>query len=206
MKAGGMRSDGARLLLAAIAVALAGACVSTPETDLYTLDMTSSGAAEPGVNVKVEPLGAVDPLERPELLVQATPTRLEYYAVDQWAGDLGDLVRRKLEAELGPPVEGRPEYTVFGTVLSFQEVDGTRPKALAEIHLGVRDDEALRYEEPIFEATYRVERPLEEAGADGLVRALSRAVEEIAAEFASDLAEHHAARDAEVSGGRSGAP
>ena len=54
------------------------------------------------MNVRVERLREVESLARKEILVQRTPTQIEYYAVDQWAAAPGELISQKLEAELGP--------------------------------------------------------------------------------------------------------
>ena len=87
------------------------ACASAPKIDYYTLGMDPSGRSEPTVNLSVERFRSTEALSRSQIMVLASPTRIEYYATDQWAGSIGELVQRKLAAEFGPSVDGDSPVT-----------------------------------------------------------------------------------------------
>ena len=175
-----------RLVIASLPVLAA--CASAPVIHYYTLDMAPSGRAAAAVALKVEDLRTSETLGRRQILIQTSPTRIEYYATDQWAGDVGELVGQKLAAELGPPAPGAPELAVTGTVVDCGQVDRPGGGAAARLTLDVtvRDPASPGSAPPLLVRTYTCERPAEQATPDAVARALSRCVEEIAAELARD--------------------
>ena len=123
-------------------------------------------------------------------MVEASETRVEYYATDQWAGDVGEIVQQKLAAEFGPPVEGRRTVRLSGAVLACGQVDGPGgPEARLKLLVTLRDAEQKRYREPVLEKTYEVSLPASGSGVDGVVAGLSRCAERIAGEIAADAGE-----------------
>ena len=164
------------------------ACASAPKIDYYTLGMESSGRIEVGSNLSVERLSSTQALGRSQIMVLASPTRIDYYATDHWAGSIGELVQQKLAAEFGPPVDGRRTLAVSGKVLACEQVDrpdGTQARVRLEIV--VRDAEVPRYQPPLIEKSYSSSRPVSGSNPGSVVEELSRCVEVIAAEIAADV-------------------
>jgi ABC-type uncharacterized transport system auxiliary subunit len=167
-----------------------GGCASAPKIDYYTLGMEASDRAQTKVNLEVERFRATEALNRSQIMILATPTRIEYYATDHWAGSLGELVQQKLAAEFGPPVDGRKTLVVTGRVLACEQVDipGGGAEARVRLEVLVRDSEVPRYQQPLFVKTYISSRPVSSPGAGNTVEALARCLEDIAAEIAADSA------------------
>lgn len=163
------------------------ACVSVPEGRYYTLDMRGSGDVETGLDVEVGRFHASDALSRPEILIQATPTRIEYYAVDQWASDLAEMVQEKLQREFGP-ASALPAYRIEGDILAFEQMD-LEGGAEAHVRLRVRgyDASERRSADAVLRKTYDEVVPAADATAEAVVAALSRALEAVAVQIATDL-------------------
>lgn len=165
------------------------ACASAPDIDYFTLDMAPSGKVETGVNLEVGHFITTESLGRSQILIQTSPTRIEYYATDRWASGVAELVERKLAAEFGPVVEGRRSLKVKGRVVAFEQVDGgSGAEGRVRLAVVIRDGQAKSYEEPLLAKTYEVTRNADGVKPDAVVQALSRAMEQIAAEIAADAA------------------
>jgi hypothetical protein len=163
------------------------ACASAPKIDYYTLGTQSSGAVEASVNLAVERLRTTEALGRNQIMVLASPTRVEYYATDQWAGSVGETVQQKLAADFGAPVDGRRSLIVSGIVLACEQVDGTDgTQARVKLAIVIRDPETPRYQPPLLEKIYESSHPVSASNPAAVVVELSRCVEEIAAEIAAD--------------------
>ena len=163
-------------------------CASAPKIDYYTLGMESSGRTDPSVNLSVERFRTTEALGRSQILVFMSPTRIEYYATDQWAGSLGELVQQKLAAEFGPAVDGRKTFVVSGAVLACEQVDTANgAQARVKLEVVVRGAEVPRYQPPLLEKTYRSNRPVSGSNPGSLVEQLSRCIEDIALEIAADV-------------------
>lgn len=164
-------------------------CASTPNLDYYTVDMTASGKASTDLNLLVGHFATSEKLDRTQIVIQQTPTRIDYYSNERWATSVGEMVEHKLAAEFGPAVEGRRELIVSGRVTAFEQVDGSSgPQALARLEVAIREGGAKRYETPLLEKTYEASRATDTNSVDAVVQALSRALEEIAAKIAEDAA------------------
>lgn len=111
-----------RHALVALLIAVAG-CASGPATRYYTLDMKSSGGAKPAVNVSVDIFRVAEALARRNILIMKKPTQIEYYAVDEWAAGLEEIVAEKLNAEFGPRQDGRKTIVLSGAIHAFGQVD-----------------------------------------------------------------------------------
>lgn len=174
--------------LVVLLVVVAG-CASTPKLDYYTVDMTASGKAATNLNLVVGHFETSEKLDRTQIVIQQTPTRIDYYRNERWAASVGEMVEHKLVAEFGPAVEGRRELIVSGRVTAFEQVDGSSgPQALARLEVAVREGGAKRFETPLLEKTYEASGAAETNSVDAVVQALSRVLEEIAAEIAEDAA------------------
>jgi uncharacterized lipoprotein YmbA len=164
------------------------ACASAPKIDYYTLGMESSGRVDPAVNLSVERLRTTEALGRSQIMVLASPTRIDYYATDQWAGSIGEMVQQKLAAEFGPPIDGRRTLVVSGKVLACEQVD--RPggvEARVKLEIVVRDADVPRYQPALLEKSYAANRAVAGSSLGLVVEGLSRCVEDIAAEIAADV-------------------
>ena len=164
------------------------ACASAPKIDYYTLGMEPSGGVDGAANLSVERLTSTQALGRSQIMVLASPTRIDYYATDHWAGSVGELVQQKLAAEFGPPVDGRRTLVVSGKVLACEQVD--RPggaDARVKLEIVVRDAEVPKYQTPLIEKSYSSSRSVSGSNPGSVVEELSRCVEEIAAEIAADV-------------------
>jgi len=164
------------------------ACASAPKIDYYTLGMEPSGRVYAGANLSVERLSTTQALGRSQIMVLASPTRIDYYATDHWAGSVGELVQQKLAAEFGPPAEDRGTLVVSGKVLACEQVDVPGgAEARVKLEIVVRDAEVPRYQPPLIEKSYSSSRPVSGPNPGSVVEELSRCVEEIAAEIAADV-------------------
>jgi ABC-type uncharacterized transport system auxiliary subunit len=150
--------------------------------------MESSGRADTTVNLSVERFRTTEALGRSQIMVLMSPTRIEYYATDQWAGSIGELVQQKMAAEFGPPLEGQRTLVLSGTVLSCEQVDlPNGAEARVRLEITVRDAEVPRYQPPVLEKSYASSRPVTGSIPSAVVDQLSRCVEDIAAEVAQDV-------------------
>jgi uncharacterized lipoprotein YmbA len=177
-----------RLMIASLPILAA--CASAPVIHYYTFDMAPSGRSPAAVALRVRGFQTTEALGRRQILIQTSPTEIEYYATDQWAGDVGELVAQKLAAELGPAAPDAPVLAVTGTVVDCGQVDRPGGGAAARLTLEatVRDPTHPRSQPPLLVKTYTCERPAEQATPTAVARALSRCVEAIAAELVSDAA------------------
>ena len=136
-----------------------GGCASAPDIDYYTLDMSPSGQVETDLNLVVGRFSTTESLGRSQIVIQASPTRIDYYATDRWASGVGEMVEHKLAAEFGPIVDGRRSLRVSGRVMAFEQVDaGIRRQGTGQIGVVIRDGQAKSYEAPLLEKTYEATR------------------------------------------------
>jgi len=164
-------------------------CASTPDLDYYTLDMSPSGTVETDLNLEVTRFGISERIDRTQIVIRKSPTRIDYYSKDRWASSLGELVERKLAIEFGPAMDGHRTLRVSGRVIALEQVDSpSGPHALAKLEVAIREREAKGYEPPLLEKTYEATQAADSNSVDAVVQALSRAVEAIAAEIAADAA------------------
>jgi len=170
-----------------LALLLLVGCASTPKVNHYTLGSDSSGSAQPSVNLVVVRFSTTDALARRQILIQKSPTEIEYYAADQWAGTLGELVQRKLAAEFGPAVDGRRTLVVSGTVVGCEQIDAAGgAEARLRLEVVIRDPEVQRSRPPLLERTYTARRVAGARTAPAVVQALAGCVEDVAAQIADD--------------------
>jgi len=164
-------------------------CASTPDLDYYTLDMSPSGTVETDLNLQVARFAISERIDRTQIVIQQSPTRIDYYSKDRWASSVGEMVEHKLAVEFGPAVDGRRTLTVSGNIVALEQVDSpSGPQATVRLEVAIRDGGAKGYETPLLEKTYETTRAADTNSVDAVVQALSRAIEAIAAEITTDAA------------------
>jgi uncharacterized lipoprotein YmbA len=175
--------------LLSAALCLIMGCASTPKITYYTFAMEPSGAVNPVVNLDVDLVRTSDALNRSQIMVLSSPTRVEYYATDQWVGGLGELVKQKLEVEFGDHETDRRTVVLSVKVLNCEQVDTPGgAKARMRLFVAFRDPEAKRYREPLLERVYESSRSAERASAAAVVEALTLCAEDLARSIADDAA------------------
>jgi uncharacterized protein len=118
------------------AALLAAACSSAP-SHFYTLDPTAIDAGGPAVRraILVGPVSVPAAVDRPELVVQIAPNRVDIDEFNRWAGPLGDAIARTVAADLvtllgtpdvvsGPLASFVPDYRVTIDVQRFESLPG----------------------------------------------------------------------------------
>jgi len=147
--------------------------------------MRPSGGASTQYNIDVDRLRPAEALTRTDILIEKSPTEIEYYARDRWAAGLSELVAEKLESELGPDLDGRATIVISGKILAFGQADGAGAHIKLDVEL--RREDASRHDKALFEKTYEKSLPAGGNGPSAVVRALSRGLEMIAREIADDV-------------------
>jgi ABC-type uncharacterized transport system auxiliary subunit len=171
-----------------LGLALAAGCVSAPNTRYYTLDMSPAGEGS-SINLVVDRLQATEALTRKNILIKNTPTRIEYYAADEWAADVAEMVTHKLESEFGPRLEDRPTLILSGSILAFEQVDmDAGAQAHARIAVELREERGSRLDQPLLAKTYEAQLPAQSPEPNAVVVALGQALEQIAVEIMADAA------------------
>jgi uncharacterized protein len=87
-------------LLAALSIT---ACASSPATRYYALEPVATGGSPQqvsGTPVKIDAVHIPPALDRSSMLRGESANRLEISAQDEWAGDLGEMIRRVLTQDL----------------------------------------------------------------------------------------------------------
>lgn len=186
-----------RVLGGLLTAALCAGCVSLPKPLYFTLDMTTppgEGAgytALEGRRIDVDTIRVTDKLVRRDILIRLGATELEYYHDALWVSRLADIAAEKFEAEFAPPAgaDPAPGFTLFGTLLACEQVDGDDGAVYAHLKLDahLRRDGASRFE-PEFEKMYEFLEPVDAAGPFPavVVDKLSEGMERIAAAIAAD--------------------
>jgi uncharacterized lipoprotein YmbA len=161
---------------------------ATPPLQLYSLDMTPSGKVQCNYNVTFERIQPHDSLTRADILIVRDQTTVDHYENDRWASGLAELVPEKLTAEFGQPKDGRKTVAVTGMLAGFEQVErnGGERAALVKLNLMFRWDDATT-DEPALRRLYEATVPLEGDGAHAAVKGLSRALEQAAAQIATDI-------------------
>jgi ABC-type uncharacterized transport system auxiliary subunit len=180
---------GGRAVQAGMAALILCGCATSNPIRYYTLDMAPSGGVETAFSIEIDRLRPSEALARKDILIKKSATQIEYYAGEQWAANVGELVAEKLQAEFGHPVEGRPTVVVRGAILAFEQVDvpdGIAARVKLDLDIHAEDDRA--YDKPILKKAYEATVPAEQASPAGVAEALSRALEQVAVDVVKDLA------------------
>ncbi len=177
-----------RYATTAIIFVLMAGCATGPVTSYYTLDMRPSGQAQAKANFQIGRLRVAEALLERNVLIMKSPTEIEYYAANEWAAGLDELVTEKLLTEFGPSKDGAPLYFIEGAIQAFGQVDiEDGAEAHAKLSLKIRPNGTSRYSDPVIDKTYEARLPAEAPNAGAIVRALSDCLSQIAKEISGDL-------------------
>lgn len=164
-------------------------CASAPKLETYTIDMTPSGAVQSGVGLEIVAFVVTEKLASSRIVIQESPTRIDTYATARWVSGIGGMVEQKLTSEFEQAGGGEPAMVVSGTVTAFEQVDGPGGSlGRVRLEVEIREAGSNRSEEPLLAKSYAATRAADGNSADAVVRALSRALEDIAAKIATDAA------------------
>nr|AUN36981.1 hypothetical protein [uncultured bacterium] len=172
-----------------VALVILPGCLSGGGSEYYTLDMRRSPDARPANNISVGAIALNEPLSQKNILIQKSPTQVEYYSVGQWSGGLDEMVREKLETEFGTRDPKARTLVLSGNLTAFEQVDVTSgAEAHVKLDAELREAGKSRYAPPLLRKTYDLRVPCKASGANEAAVALSRAVEQLAAQIAADAA------------------
>lgn len=185
-----------------LALALALAACAQPEvpTDsYYRLQVTPpSPAAQPVLKGTIEVnrfiadgLVAGRPIVHTE---PAQPHQVKEYHYHFWTEPPTIMLRDQLVAYLRaakiaetvttPEIRANADYVLTGRIIRLEKVEGAAPKGALEIELGLRSSggKIVRLD------VYKAEVPAENNSVEAAVRALNKALDQVYAKFAADLA------------------
>lgn len=127
----------AHLIAFALVAGLAAGCGASATARFYTLSSTAAPVAEPAVRVAifVGPVSVPDVVDRPQLVVQTAPNRVEIDEFHRWAAPLADSIAGVVAADLAtllgtpdvvaaPLANFRPSHRVTIDVQRFESVPG----------------------------------------------------------------------------------
>src|SRR5262249_54025133 len=116
---------------------VASGCSATAPSRFYTLDATATADGTPPVpgGVLVGPVSIPVGVDRPEIVVQVAPNRVDLDEFNRWAAPLGDSIARTVAADLvillgtsdvatAPLAHFKPAYRVAINVQQFESVPG----------------------------------------------------------------------------------
>lgn len=162
-------------------------CASTPVRYL-TLDMDPSGSITYTGHVIVEEIELSDALRRPELLVQASETEIEYYGDAHWVSSLSELVIEKLEAEFGIANDAGNSARLRAKVWHFGEDETVQPRCgHVKLSVSVWWADSSSRDHPDWSQVYEACAPIAGDDVSDVVAALSTSLEVIALQIAKDL-------------------
>jgi uncharacterized lipoprotein YmbA len=122
-------------------------------------------------------------------MVRTSPTQIEYYALDRWAGGLEEQLDEKLRSEFEGSSKGVYRVRIDGVLMAFEQAD-VPTGAEARVKLDTRIEVSGGGLSPgghSFTRLYVGTQPAASASAAAVVEALSRTVETIAADMAADI-------------------
>ncbi len=158
--------------------------VGVPKTYFYTLQVPAAPApSDPKTNyvLGVEHFRAPEILRDDRIVYYVSPTQMNFYQYHRWGSDpatlLSEFTAQWLEASgvftqvKMLPVRERVDYTLGGSVLSFEEVDsegGPKVRLALALSLVRTSDHKL-----VWSGEQRLETPLSERGVEGVASALN---------------------------------
>jgi uncharacterized lipoprotein YmbA len=184
----------ARLSAAGLAAVVAIGCGTTAPARFYTLQSTAAAGGGPPAHygVIVGPVSVPAAVDRPEIVVQVAPNRVELDEFNRWAGPLNESIARVVAGDLatllgGAEVATAPlanfnaAYRVTINVQRFESVPGTT--ALVDAVWAVR---ATASGETRSGRTVAQEA-VQGAGVDAIAAAHSRALAAVSSDIAAAI-------------------
>jgi len=170
-------------------------CGHSPPTRFYTLDaVPPSGAASAGPRTPVQ-LAAVHlppALDRPQIVTQVGPGRLEVSEQDQWGAPLDEMMRRALAQDLlarlpdgafVPPEAPRPAGA-HGLVVDVVQLQATPDRIVMQAHWSLTGGASR---DVLMSRTVELSAPAPGKGAGGQADAISRLLGELSDQIAAAL-------------------
>lgn len=180
----------------ALAGALAAGCGTSAPARFYTLSSTAaaSQALAPPVAIVVGPVTVPAAVDRPQIVLQSGPNRLELDEFNRWAAPLGDTIARAVAGDLavllGTPEVGSapgasfdPEFRVTIDVERFESVAGDH--ALVDAVWAVHETAGGR----IRRGRTTAREPARGEGIEALAAAHSQALGRLSADIAVAIRE-----------------
>jgi ABC-type uncharacterized transport system auxiliary subunit len=171
-------------LLGLLAAIFAAGCGGVPKTYIYTLQVPAPPApsdSRTNFVLGVEHFRAPEILHDNRVAYYVSPTQLNFYQYHRWGSDPATLVSDFTAQWLDSsgifthvkmlPVRERVDYTLGGSVSSFEEVDAQgSPKVRLALALSLvrMSDHKL-----VWSGEQRRESPLQERGVEGVATALN---------------------------------
>ncbi len=185
--------------LGLLATLVLASCGGLPETYYYTLRIPPPPATnDPKTRfvLGVERFRAREMLRDDRIVYYVTPTELNYYHNHRWSADpaamLTDLTTRWLD-EAGVfaavtvlPTRQPVDYVLKGRVLNFEEVDdeaGGHSRVTLELMLVRTGDQRV-----VWSSLRQMERPVQQKGIAGVVKAMNDSSEALLREALPQLA------------------
>lgn len=191
-----MRRRRMHLLSIALVSVAAGGCSASTPARFYTLDSTAAAGGAPPAHyaVLVGPVSIPASVDRPQIVVQVAPNRVELDEFNRWAAPLDDGIARAVAGDLAvqlgtsdvaiaPLATFTPAYRVTIDVQRFDSIAGEA--AVIEAVWAVRKvaDGKTR------SGRTNAREPLPEAGFDALAAAHSRALAKLSQDIAAAIRE-----------------
>lgn len=195
-----------RVLLSALLLATIGSmsgCGTSPSARFYTLASEGPPAApagSPAYSVVVGPVTVPELVDRPHLVLRATPNRVEIAEQARWAAPLKSEIPRVIADHLGRVLDGArtatfseratgiPDYRVVIDIQRFDSAPGEGATIQALWAVRPRDGEVVTGQSLVNEAA--------SAGYDELVGAHGRALGAVGRDIAAAIAAIRAGRPA----------
>jgi uncharacterized lipoprotein YmbA len=176
-----------------VALVAAAGCASAPAR-FYTLTSTATALAGPRADyaVLVGPVAVPASVDRPELVLQASPNRVVLEEFNRWAGPLNESIARTVAGDLaallgtprvasGPLGNFSPAYRVTLDVQRFDSMPGD--SVLVEAVWVVHETEGGKTQT----GQTAAREPVAGEGFDALVAAHSRALAQMSAQIAAAI-------------------
>ncbi|MGA8056734.1 MAG: PqiC family protein [Candidatus Binataceae bacterium] len=185
----------------ALLAAAASGCGTTAPSRFYTLDPTavSDGAAPVNYPIMVGPVSVPAAVDRPEIVVQTAPNRVEVDEFNRWAAPLNDAVAQVVAGDLvkllgtpnvaaAPLANFDPAYRVTIDVQRFDSVPGQSAlvEAVWTVHRTAGGE--TRSGRTI------ASEPVQGSGFDALAAAHSRALAKMSVDIAAAIRAEAAAK------------
>jgi ABC-type uncharacterized transport system auxiliary subunit len=185
-------------MLGLLVAVITAACGGVPKISYYTLQVPAApapGDSRTNYVLGVEHFRSPQILRDDRIVYYVSPTQINFYQNHRWGSEpaslLSDFTAQWLESSgVFTQVKMLPErehvdYTLGGTVLSFEEVDAEgSPKVRLALALSLvrSSDRKL-----VWSGEQRQESPLSERGVDGVATALNAACAQVLREMVPGL-------------------
>jgi len=182
-----------QFVLMAVVTATAAGCASATAR-FYTLDSTATATGVPAANyaVLVGPVSVPPAIDRPQMVVQVAPNRVELDEFNRWAGPLNDSIARAVAGDLAvllgtsdvavaPLANFTPTYRVTIDIQVFESVPGQ--SVFEDAVWAVRQTASGQTQS----GRTTAREPVQGSGFDALAAAHSRALAKVSGDIAAAI-------------------